>query len=78
MSVLYSRAVVELRTAFLATRIDLHKDLLEVEGITVVTLESLTEVCRVLTKLWGDESEVTVEQTRGLLRIRRGANSPRA
>jgi hypothetical protein len=38
-----------------------------------MTLEGLAEVCRVLTKLWGDDAPIAIDYARGVLRIKRGA-----
>jgi hypothetical protein len=71
----YTMARIKLRAIFPdATRVEITPEWLEVEGLPLLPLPSLTLVLKVLTKVWGEETHVTPDFSADgeLLRIERG------
>ena len=71
----YTVARIKLRAIFPdATRVEITPQWLEVEGLPLLPLPSLSLVLKVLTKVWGEDTHVTPDFSADaeLLRIERG------
>ena len=70
----YTMARIKLRAIFPeATRVEITPHWLEVEGLPLLPLPSLTLVLKVLAKVWGDDTDITPDFSADaeLLRIER-------